>query len=237
MPAVVAVLAGIVAVVGGIVALIPKGSERDPFSDVLYSEPFLVVGSENSAQIQERFSWWLDPDDDSSDDVWRTEVDRRRGVFRLSNEEDPTAARYVWISPKNEAFGLSTTKTDWPMAVDVRIPRSSGSAAAAGLVYRLSEQPKRYYAFVLHVDGTYSFLEREPDGGLTNWVSESSDHIRRNAWNTLGMFGDGDRIHLFINRSMVKTVRATTLRGGATGVFAYGVGTFEFDNFLIYAEK
>lgn len=161
--------------------------------------------------------------------MWTHEVDTAEGVFRLSNEVKVEAVRYIWITGKKVE-----NLVDPSVSVDVRVSRRSHSTSSAGLIYRWTGDPKRYYAFLLSGDGTYTFgVRRSFSPGLFHPLTERSDKIRTDGWNNMGIVGRGDKLDLHINGSMVRTVDAPDLSDGYVGVIATGTGVFEFDNFGI----
>ncbi|MFI7026155.1 LamG-like jellyroll fold domain-containing protein [Micromonospora sp. NPDC049900] len=232
VPGLIGIVAGLVGIVAGIAALMPKEQQPDPFRQALFTEPFTSTASDPD-EVRQRYALWVDTADDDTD-VWRSEVDTAQGLFRLSNQTGSSAIHYIWINATNAGDAVPVDMTDRPVSVDVRIAQRSRSTSAAGLMYRWSGQPKQYYAFLLSGDGTYSFVARSDALGFSYRLTERSEQITADGWNSLAVVGRGAQLDLYINGAKVKTVDAVDFPDGTTGVIATSLGAFEFDNFRIY---
>ncbi|WP_161594949.1 LamG domain-containing protein [Verrucosispora sp. SN26_14.1] len=232
VPGLIGIVGGLVGIVAGIAALMPKEQPPDPFRHALFTEPFTSTVSDPD-EVLARYALWVDTED-GDDDVWRSEIDTVQGLFRLSNRTDASRVRYIWINATNAGDRVPVEMTDRPVSVDVRIADRALSTSAAGLMYRWSGQPKRYYAFLLSGDGTYSFVARSDTLGFSYRLTERSEKITAEGWNSLAIVGKGDQLDLYINGTKVKTVDAVDFPDGTAGVIATSRGAFEFDNFRIY---
>ncbi|MET8259392.1 hypothetical protein [Micromonospora sp. NPDC005205] len=249
-PGMIAVVAGLVGIIAGLAGLVPaiaplipdrtkptqtpEEARPNPFEKAVFTEPF-TSANRDPVDVRKRFAMWLDAaTDGSDDDVWTTEVDTAAGLFRLSNQADPNAVRYRWLSATNGGDLVPVNLTNRPIAVDVRLSKRLLSTSAAGLMYRWSDKPKTYYAFLLSGDGTYSFVARSDGLGFSYRLTERSERIIPDGWNTLAIAGRDDQLDLYINGALVKTVDATDFPYGNIGVIAASTGVFEFDNFRIF---
>lgn len=227
VPGIVGLAAALVGIVGGVAALIPSSPPSDPFGEPRYSESFTFPFSDPERVREHVDDIWIDAD---QNDIWTSEIDVEHGLFRMANQEDQNAVRYRWIRYR----GSTDEVSDRPVSVDVRVSQTGTRASSAGLMYRWSTSTKTYYAFLVSADGNYSFVERQPSGGLLPILTERSEKIRVGDWNKIGILTRGDQLDLYINDTKMRTLSVLNLPPGDSGIIATSTGVFEFDNYQIF---
>jgi hypothetical protein len=168
------------------------------------------------------------------DDVWLPHKEQiwesiiAEGSYRLHNSTDSTAVKYIYVKPREQDISNA------PVSVEVK-SNVSGKVVftGAGLIYRFDTQSRFYYAFTLTEGERMAFYKRSA-GGFKVLYSGRSNIIDSNHLNKVGLVGDGSLFYLYINDTLVKTIKDAELERGSTGIIAMGRGEFLYDNFTIY---
>jgi len=145
---------------------------------------------------------------------------------------------YAWSAGK---LTLSIKKKqwlglDWPdgtyddFGAEVEAQAVGSDYAEYGIVLRVSgdQDTRNYYIFGVNTDGKY-YLQKKVDG---KWADKdpapatASQYIKTKAKNTLAVLAQGNKLYLYINGFMVKSLTDDSSDSGFVGVFA---GTGEND--------
>lgn len=186
-----------------------------PELKTFYVEPFSDIRSINR-------SIWLIGSDMAA---WKGSV--ADGVYQLENCSDQNAVKYSFakikeINPENDAVSV-----DAGMDAEMKGPYSR-----IGLVYRLNPADKTYFAFVLAGGKNYAFAKRDAKG-YREILRSSSESVKPGKLNRLGIIGKGPAMVLYINGSIVKLVKDSSLKGNNSGTIAISTGKFYLDNFSL----
>ena len=114
---------------------------------------------------------------------------------------------------------------------------SGADDASYGLLFRIADVDNLYYFCISDVGYYYvGSLQNGEWSTLIDWTE--TNKINVNSLNTLKVVGEGDQFTLFINETMVDSVRDNTHPSGTAGlsIELYDPGdesSFEFDNFVL----
>ena len=147
-------------------------------------------------------------------------------VFDTSDNVDYAwSANKLTISVKKQQWlGL-----DWPdgtydnFGVQLEAQAIGNDYTEYGVVLRVSgdKDTRTYYVFGVNTDGKY-YLQKKVSG---KWAdtdpapSTASQYIKPKAKNTLGVLAQGNKLSLYINGFLVKTVTDDSAASGYVGVF------------------
>ena len=170
-----------------------------PASGVLFSDDF-------SSQTASEDKGWVFDTGDNVDYAW--------------------SANKLTISIKKQQWlGL-----DWPdgtyddLGVELEAQAIGNDYTEYGIILRVSgdTDSRTYYIFGVTTDGKY-YLQKKVSG---EWAdkdpapSTASQYIKPKAKNTLGVLAQGNKLSLYINGFLVKTVTDDSADSGYVGVFA-----------------
>jgi len=163
-----------------------------------------------------------------SDDFGSQQDSEDKGwVFDTGDNVD-----YAWSAnkltvsiKKKQWLGL-----DWPdgtyddFGVEVEAQAIGNDYTEYGIILRVSgdTDTRTYYIFGVTTDGKY-YLQKKVSG---KWAdkdpapSAASQYIKPKAKNTLGVLAQGNKLSLYINSFLVKTVTDDSADSGHVGVFA-----------------
>jgi TIR domain len=187
-----------------------------------YYEPFDAIDGDPEKLKGIVNDMWLP----RKDEVWESTI--AEGLYRLNNLTDSTAVKYIYVGLHERDVSNA------PVSVEVKSNVSGNMLfTGAGLIYRFDTQSRFYYAFTLTEGERMAFYKRS-SGGYKVLYSGRSNLIESNHLNKVGLIGDGSLFYLYINDTLVKTIKDAELETGMTGIIAMGSGEFFFDNFTIY---
>jgi hypothetical protein len=163
-----------------------------------------------------------------SDDFGSQAASEDKGwVFDTGENVDTTwaANKFIISIKKNNWLGLN-----WPdgtydnFGVEAEAQATGGSYAEYGLIFRVGgvQDSRTYYIFGVNTDGEY-YLQKKVDG---KWAdtdpvpATASAYIKPKAKNTLGVLAQGNKLSLYINGFLVKTVTDDSSSKGMVGVYA-----------------
>ena len=177
-----------------------------------------------------------------SDDFSSQKVSEDKGwVFDTGDNVD-----YAWSAgqltisiKKKQWLGLN-----WPdgtyddFGAEVEAQAVGSDYAEYGIVLRVSgdQDTRTYYIFGVSTDGKY-YLQKKVDG---KWADQdpspvaASQYIKPKAKNTLAVLAQGNKLYLYINGFMVKSLTDDSSDSGFVGVFA---GTGENDSAQVSFSK
>jgi hypothetical protein len=163
-----------------------------------------------------------------SDDFSSQKASEDRGwIFDTGENVDTvwSANKLTLSIKKKNSLGLS-----WPdgtydnFGAEAEGQATSNDYAEYGIIFRVGgEQDSRtYYIFGVNTDGKY-YLQKKVDG---NWAdtdpvpATASSYIKPKAKNVLGVLAQGNKISLYVNTFLVKTITDDSISEGMVGVFA-----------------
>jgi len=151
----------------------------------------------------------------------------RGWVFEAGeNVETAWAAnKYIVSIKKKNWLGLN-----WPdgtyddFGAEAEGQATGGSYAEYGIVFRVSgdQASRTYYIFGVNTDGKY-YLQKKVDG---QWAdpdpvpATASTYVKSQAKNRLGVLAQGNKLSLYVNGFLVKTVTDDSSEEGMVGVYA-----------------
>ncbi len=160
-------------------------------------------------------------------EVWQGDL--RGGTYYLGNQSDEQAVNLYFIGAlPNEPAGLLGEAV---VSVDVG-GTYQGQRAGSGLIYRFSDDPLNYYAFLLMQGNSYGLFQRDASG-FTLIASAQDSAIAVDRMNRLTAATYSDGIWFYINGKHVQTVPAPGFGGSSVGIIAKGLGEHFFDNFTV----
>jgi hypothetical protein len=160
----------------------------------------------------------------------------------FSSQQDSEDKGWVFDTGDNVDYAWSANKLtvsikkaqwlglDWPdgtyddFGVEVEAQAVGNDYAEYGIILRVSgdSDTRTYYIFGVTTDGKY-YMQKKVSG---QWAdkdpapSAASQYIKPKAKNTLGVLAQGNKLSLYINRFLVKTVTDDSADSGHVGVFA-----------------
>lgn len=123
--------------------------------------------------------------------------------------------------------------SDGKVSVRVRLKPPLSEHSAGGLLFRLDQQAKSYFAFYRCLGKGFS-LCRVVGRKLRRIWTGQLNNISDDEFVQLTIIGHGDRLELFVNDSIVATLDVGSIRGRDVALSAMGTGLFEFDDFALY---
>ena len=163
-----------------------------------------------------------------TDDFGSQKASEDKGwVFDVGENVDTAwaANKYIVSIKKQNWLGLN-----WPdgtydnFGAEAEGLVTGGSYAEYGLVFRVSgdKDSRSYYIFGVTTEGKY-YLQKKVNG---QWADKDpapatvSSYVKPKVKNTLGVLAQGNKISLYINSFLVKTVTDDTSTSGMAGIYA-----------------
>lgn len=147
-------------------------------------------------------------------------------AYRLTNEADPGAVRYYYLT--------SVPGEDGPLAqgtvgATLALAPGGGGLSAAGLLFDFDPNEGTYLAFALTTTG-YIVMQRG-SSGLEVLVDEDLDTLRPDGRNRLELRAVGTSVEVVVNGETAATLNGGSPFAGGVGIVAIGDGAFEFQDF------
>lgn len=180
-----------------------------------------------AAQVKRQFaSIWLI----GQRGCWRGKV--ADGVHQLSNLKKTAASlnntlRYFDLSDRQIDLG------DCRVSVRVRVEPPNDNTSGAGLLFREADDGTAAYAYCLHPGHSVSLMEKRLNKMSVLWSQEIPEVVAE-SFTTLKIVGKGRTLSMYVNDSLIHTIRSAKLRTGNTGTMVMGIGRFTFDDFSIF---
>lgn len=163
-----------------------------------------------------------------TDDFSSQQASEDKGwVFDTGDSVDTTwaANQFVVSIKKKNWLGLN-----WPdgsyddFGVEAEAQAVGNDYTEYGIILRVGgdKDTRTYYIFGVTTDGKY-YMQKKVSG---QWAdtdpapATASQYIKPKAKNTLGVLAEGNKLSLYINRFLVKTVTDDASSSGYVGVFA-----------------
>jgi hypothetical protein len=161
---------------------------------------------------------------------WSGGVAKRR--YALRNKSGAETAAYTSIFTYAEA-GMPVDQTYAKVTMTVQLDGALSKHAAAGILYRASRMPDRFYAFALSVGGTLSWFEGEEGRVQVLRTWELRGHSDGQPAR-LQIESSPDAIHLYVGDRLFHRIDGAARAQGNPGVFAMGRGRFLFSEISVY---